>query len=252
MALAVNLLVIAGSVLFVIAWYLRNRAAITPTKPSGVLRPVRIAVLGVGCNIAALVLALSGTHPRLALATLGVTAAWIGLWLPKRFRRVRVESETVFRCQAEEAFDFFSDPRNEPRYQFRVERVEQLSPQRIGVGSVFRAWVNVAHGSQPGLRLVVDEEITEYFLLDISPPGSSAKSTVSGSRSARRTAALGLLPSTMDSPSLTLLCWEASSGGRRHGSGSSTLATAPGRGLKRSSRKTQRSFRRRGYYELTS
>jgi hypothetical protein len=163
MALAVNLLVIAGSVLFVIAWYLRNRAAITPTKPSGVLRPVRIAVLGVGCNIAALVLALSGTHPRLALATLGVTAAWIGLWLPKRFRRVRVESETVFRCQAEEAFDFFSDSRNEPRYQFRVERVEQLSPQRIGVGSVFRAWVNVAHGSQPGLRLVVDEEITEYF-----------------------------------------------------------------------------------------
>lgn len=163
MALAVNLLVIASLVLFGIASYLRSRAAINPTTASGVLRPVRIGVLGMGCSIAALIVALTGTQPRLALAAVCVTAVWVGLWIPKRFRRVRAESEMIVQCQKEEAFDFFADPRNEPRYQSPVERVEQLGPERIGVGTLFRAWVNVASESQPGLRLVVEEEVTEFF-----------------------------------------------------------------------------------------
>lgn len=163
MALAVNLLFIASVLLFGIATYLRYRATMTPTKPSGVLRPIRIGALGMGCSVAALIVAFSGTQPRLALVTVGVTAAWVGLWAPKRFRTLRVESEMVVQCHAEEAFDFFADPRNEPRYQALVDYVEQLSPERIGVGSVFRAWVNIPSDLQPGLQLVIEEEITEFF-----------------------------------------------------------------------------------------
>lgn len=163
MALAVNLLFIASVLLFGIAAYLRYRATIDPTKTSDVLRPMRIGALGMGCSIAALVVALSTTQPRLALVTVGLAAAWVGLWAPKRFRRVRVASEMVVDCRVEDAFDLFADPRNEPRYQSLIEYVEQLSPERIAVGSVFRAWVNTPPSdSQPGLRLVIDEEITEF------------------------------------------------------------------------------------------
>jgi hypothetical protein len=163
MALAVNVLLIAGIVFLGIASYLRSRAAVKPTKPSGALRTVRIAAMGVGCSIAALIMALMGTQPKAALVVACLTAAWVGIWVPKRFRRVRVESKMVFHCPPDEAFDFFADSRNEPRYQSMIERVEQLSPARIGVGTVFRAWVNVASDSEPGLRLVVEEEITEFF-----------------------------------------------------------------------------------------
>src|ERR1700737_973500 len=124
MALAVNVLLIAGIVLLGVASYLRSRAAAVRAFPP---------------------------------------AAWGGIWVPKRFRRVRVESQMVFDCPADEAFDFFADSRNETRYQSMIERVEQLTPAPLGVGTVFRAWVNVASDSEPGLRLVVEEEITEFF-----------------------------------------------------------------------------------------
>ena len=52
---------------------------------------------------------------------------------------VRIEGEIVINRPVEEVFDFVADERNEPRYNPRMRRAEQISNGPIGVGSRFRA-----------------------------------------------------------------------------------------------------------------
>jgi hypothetical protein len=52
---------------------------------------------------------------------------------------VRIAGEIVINRPVEEVFDFVADERNEPRYNPRLRRVEQLSAGPIGVGTRFRA-----------------------------------------------------------------------------------------------------------------
>jgi hypothetical protein len=50
---------------------------------------------------------------------------------------VRVEGEIVI-DRTEEVFDFVADERNEPRYNPKMRRAEQISDGPIGVGTRFR------------------------------------------------------------------------------------------------------------------
>ena len=52
---------------------------------------------------------------------------------------VRVEGEIVIDRPAEEVFDFVADERNEPRYNPKMRRAEQISDGPIGVGTRFEA-----------------------------------------------------------------------------------------------------------------
>ena len=52
---------------------------------------------------------------------------------------VRVEGEIVINRPVEEVFDFVADERNEPRYNPRMRRADQLTEGPIGVGTRFRA-----------------------------------------------------------------------------------------------------------------
>jgi hypothetical protein len=51
----------------------------------------------------------------------------------------RIEGEIVINRPVEEVFDFVADERNEPRYNPRIRRAEQISAGPIGVGTRFRA-----------------------------------------------------------------------------------------------------------------
>jgi uncharacterized membrane protein len=50
----------------------------------------------------------------------------------------RIEGEVVIGRPVEAVFDFVADERNEPRYNPRIVRVEQISAGPIGVGTRFR------------------------------------------------------------------------------------------------------------------
>lgn len=52
---------------------------------------------------------------------------------------VRIEGEILINRPAEEVFDFVADERNEPRYNPKMRRAEQISDGPIGVGTRFRA-----------------------------------------------------------------------------------------------------------------
>src|SRR6266540_2070864 len=52
---------------------------------------------------------------------------------------VRIEGEIVIDRPVEEVFDFVADERNEPRYNPRLRRAEQISAGPIGPGTRFRA-----------------------------------------------------------------------------------------------------------------
>jgi Polyketide cyclase / dehydrase and lipid transport len=50
-----------------------------------------------------------------------------------------IEGEILIGRPVEEVFDFVADERNEPRFNARMARAELLSPEPIGVGSLFLA-----------------------------------------------------------------------------------------------------------------
>jgi len=52
---------------------------------------------------------------------------------------VRIEGEILINRPVEEVFDFVADERNEPRYNPRMRRAEQISDGPIGAGTRFRA-----------------------------------------------------------------------------------------------------------------
>ena len=60
-----------------------------------------------------------------------------------------VEGEIFIRRPPEEVFDFVADERNEPGYNPRLARVEQLSDGPIGVGTRFHAELATRRGPAP-------------------------------------------------------------------------------------------------------
>jgi uncharacterized membrane protein len=52
---------------------------------------------------------------------------------------VRVEGEIVINRPVDEVFDFVADERNEPRYNPRMRRADQITEGPIGAGTRFRA-----------------------------------------------------------------------------------------------------------------
>jgi len=53
--------------------------------------------------------------------------------------RVRIDGQIVINRPVEEVFDFVADERNEPRYNARMRRAEQISEGPIGLGTRYRA-----------------------------------------------------------------------------------------------------------------
>ena len=60
-----------------------------------------------------------------------------------------VKGEIFIRRPPEQVFDFVADERNEPEYNPRLARVEQLSDGPIGVGTQFHADVATRRGLAP-------------------------------------------------------------------------------------------------------
>jgi hypothetical protein len=54
-------------------------------------------------------------------------------------RMARIQGELVIDRPVAEVFDFVADERNEPRYNPRIRRAEQLTPGPIGTGTRFHA-----------------------------------------------------------------------------------------------------------------
>lgn len=69
----------------------------------------------------------------------------------------RIEGEIVIERPVDEVFDFVADERNEPRYNPRLARVEQLSAGPIGTGTRFRAEITMRRQAVP-----MTIEITAY------------------------------------------------------------------------------------------
>jgi hypothetical protein len=69
----------------------------------------------------------------------------------------RIEGELVIYRPVDEVFDVVADERNEPRYNPRICRAEQLSPGPIGRGTRFRAEA-VMLGRRTGMTM----EYTTY------------------------------------------------------------------------------------------
>ena len=70
---------------------------------------------------------------------------------------VRIEGEIVISRPVEEVFDFVADERNEPRYNARMRRAEQISDGPIGLGTRYRAEL-----VSMGRPLKMDIEFTGY------------------------------------------------------------------------------------------
>jgi hypothetical protein len=62
---------------------------------------------------------------------------------------VLIEGAIVINRPVEEVFDFVADERNEPRYDLRMRRAEQISDGPIGVGTTLHAslFTGVTHAS---------------------------------------------------------------------------------------------------------
>ena len=52
---------------------------------------------------------------------------------------IQIEGEIVIKRPPEAVFDFVADERNEPRFNPRLLRAEQITPGAIGLGTRFRA-----------------------------------------------------------------------------------------------------------------
>jgi len=61
----------------------------------------------------------------------------------------RVEGEITISRPVEDVFDFVADERNEPRYNPRMVRAEQISEGPIGLGTRFRAELKAAGRTMP-------------------------------------------------------------------------------------------------------
>jgi uncharacterized protein YndB with AHSA1/START domain len=61
----------------------------------------------------------------------------------------RIEGEIVIDRPVEEVFDFVADERNEPRYNPRMVRAEQISQGPIGLGTRFRTELRTAGRTMP-------------------------------------------------------------------------------------------------------
>jgi hypothetical protein len=70
---------------------------------------------------------------------------------------VRVEGEIVIDRPAAEVFDFVADERNEPRYNPKMRRAEQVSEGPIGAGTRYRAEL-----VSMGRTIEMDIEFTGY------------------------------------------------------------------------------------------
>ncbi|HVB64067.1 MAG TPA: SRPBCC family protein [Nitrolancea sp.] len=70
---------------------------------------------------------------------------------------VHIEGEIVIQRPVEDVFDFVADERNEPRYNPRMVRAEQISPGPIGVGTRFQVETRTM-----GRPITMTIEVTAY------------------------------------------------------------------------------------------
>jgi uncharacterized membrane protein len=70
---------------------------------------------------------------------------------------VHIEGEIVIHRPIDEVFDFVADERNQPRYNPRMVRAEQISPEPIGVGTRFEAETKAG-----GRSTTMTIEVTAY------------------------------------------------------------------------------------------
>jgi Polyketide cyclase / dehydrase and lipid transport len=179
LGLSVTLLV-AGLVVVAMTTWLRFRWESHLVGTRSVSRTSWLHLLGFALMLSGAAVFLYQLAAPLALVLAGLTIVWVIACSLNRFRRVYVESATIFRCSPDKAFALLGDPRKETLYRPELERLEVLSTDTVTVGTVIRAWVRIQASSLVGLYLVVDAEITEY-----DPPHALAERIVGKSARAR-------------------------------------------------------------------
>jgi hypothetical protein len=161
-ALANILLVLGVLVLGLSAW-LRNRWESNLVNARDAKRLARTVLAGLALVLSGTTVLLAEVMLPVAIVLMALIATWLVMCMRPAPRRIHVESETVFRCTPEKAYDLLAEPRKEPLFRSETERVEVLSVGTLAVGTVVRGWVRLPRDSgTPGIYLVAEEVITEY------------------------------------------------------------------------------------------
>jgi hypothetical protein len=143
-----------------------------PLDEAALLREEQFTALGLLAVVFCAASMAAIASPLIALLLLGLVAAWIVVWIPRRIRRRRSHGDFEVRCSPSRAFEFVSDRRNVPRYVDEIEISELLTPLPIGVGSRFLERVRLPEmddpllGTTPSGVMEVQEQIVAF-----DPPG---------------------------------------------------------------------------------
>jgi hypothetical protein len=130
--------------LWAAGWLLRKGDGLAHMRNSGpldeaaLLRQIQFTALGLLALVFGAASLTAIASLQIASLLLGLVAAWILVWIPRRIRTRRSHGEFQVRCSPSRAFEFVSDRRNVPRYVDEVESSELLTSLPIGVGSRFR------------------------------------------------------------------------------------------------------------------
>lgn len=114
-------------------------------------------------SVAAISFIVAIGAPLWAWSLLGLSAAWVIVWWPRRLRTFTLSSNIVINRDPAAVFALVGDLQNQPRFWATVESVEKVTPGAIGPGSRFATRTTVSTGTS-GLPVVFDlvEEIVDY------------------------------------------------------------------------------------------
>lgn len=76
-------------------------------------------------------------EPGLAIANLAINAAWMAIWIPRRWRTRQVQNSVQIAVAPERAFEFVTNPKNWPRYNPDLELVAVTPDGPLVAGSEY-------------------------------------------------------------------------------------------------------------------
>jgi hypothetical protein len=121
-----------GAGVWMLAFMSQRRAALTFDQMELLSNGTLVAFGG-------LVLALSDVvalwEPWFAVANVILNMAWAAIWIPRRWREIRISSAVDIGAPRARVYAFIADPMNWPRYQEMVVSVEVRPQGALAVGS---------------------------------------------------------------------------------------------------------------------
>jgi hypothetical protein len=146
-----NILLVLGVLVLGLSAWLRNRWESHLVNHRAAKRLARTFLAGLALVLGGTIVFLAEVILPVAIVLMALIATWLVMCMRRAPRRIRVESQTVFRCTPEKAYDLLAEPRKEPLFRPETERVEVLSVGALAVGTVVRGWAVVGQPSQTRL-----------------------------------------------------------------------------------------------------